>query len=80
MVTIQGERCVPVPFHDLIDSRTGRFRVRYVDVASEAYAMLAAYMIRFNRADLDEPERIRALAGAGALETSTRSSNGFPRS
>src|SRR5207245_1582849 len=54
MATIQGEAFVPVPFRDLIDSRTGRFRVRHVDVNSEAYQMLAAYMIRLTRADLED--------------------------
>jgi 6-phosphofructokinase 1 len=67
MVTIQGERFVPVPFGDVVDATTGRFRVRYVDVTSEAYRMLAAYMIRLTRADLEDPERLRVLARAGAL-------------
>ena len=68
MATIQGETFVPVPFRDLIDAKTGRFRVRHVDVASEAYQMLAAYMIRLTRADLENPEQVRALARAGALD------------
>jgi len=68
MVTVQGEKCVPVPFADLIDSKTGRFRVRYVDVTSEAYGMLAAYMIRLNRVDLETPEKIHTLARAAALD------------
>jgi ATP-dependent phosphofructokinase / diphosphate-dependent phosphofructokinase len=68
MATIQGEAFVPVPFRDLIDSRTGRFRVRHVDVNSEAYQMLAAYMIRLTRADLEDPEQVRALASAAGLD------------
>jgi 6-phosphofructokinase len=68
MATIQGEAFVPIPFQDVIDARTGRFRVRHVDVASEAYQMLAAYMIRLTRADLESPEQVRALARAGALD------------
>ncbi|HXJ79889.1 MAG TPA: diphosphate--fructose-6-phosphate 1-phosphotransferase [Candidatus Methylomirabilis sp.] len=68
IVTVQGDRFVPMPFSDLIDARTGRFRVRYVDVSSEAYRMLAAYMIRLTRADLENPEQVRALARAGALD------------
>jgi len=68
MATIQGEAFVPIPFQDVIDARTGRFRVRHVDVASEAYQMLAAYMIRLTRADLENPEQVRALARAGALD------------
>jgi hypothetical protein len=57
----------PAPGH-LIDARTGRFRVRHVDVASEGYQMLAAYMIRLTRADLANPEQVRALARAGGLD------------
>ena len=68
MVTIQGETFVPIPFRDLIDPKTGRFRVRHVDVKSEAYRMLAAYMVRLTHADLEDPERVRALARAGALD------------
>lgn len=67
MITIQGERFVPVPFRDVVDANTGRFRVRYVDVTSEAYRMLAAYMIRLTRADVEDLERVRVLARAGGL-------------
>ena len=71
MVTMQGDTFVPIPFGDLIDARTGRFRVRHVDVASESYQMLAAYMIRLTRGDLANSEQVRALARAGALDEAT---------
>jgi hypothetical protein len=71
MVTIQGDTFVPVPFRELIDAETGRFRVRHVDVTSAAYQMLAAYMIRLTRADLEDPEQVSALAHAGALDEAT---------
>jgi 6-phosphofructokinase 1 len=68
MVTMQGDVFVPIPFRDMLDATTGRFRVRHVDVGSEAYRMLAAYMIRLTPADLEDPERVRLLARAGALD------------
>jgi len=71
MVTMQGDTFVPVPFRELIDAKTGRFRVRHVDVKSAAYQMLAAYMIRLTRADLGDPEQVRVLARAGALDEGT---------
>ncbi len=71
MVTMQGDTFVPVPFRDLIDAKTGRFRVRHVDVESAAYQMLAAYMIRLTHADLEDPEQVSALARAGALDETT---------
>jgi 6-phosphofructokinase 1 len=51
MVTIHGGRLVPVPFRELLDPKTGRVRLRYADVSSEAYRTLYAYMIRLKRED-----------------------------
>jgi 6-phosphofructokinase 1 len=67
LATIQGGRLVPIPFDDLIDSRTGKIRVRYADMTSEAYRTLHAYMIRLKREDFEQPERRAALARAAKL-------------
>jgi len=67
MVTIQAGRLVPMPFGLMIDPRTGRIRVRYVDVESEAYQTLAAYMIRLKPEDFEQPETVAALARAGKM-------------
>ena len=67
MVTIQGGRLVPIRFADIIDPTTKRVRVRYVDVTSEMYQTLFAYMIRLKPEDLAEPTRVRTLAAAGHL-------------
>ena len=68
MATIQGGRFVPLPFAEMIDPGTGRIRVRHVDMTSEAYQTLHAYMIRLKADDFERPEQIRALAAAGRLE------------
>src|SRR5512145_2445366 len=67
MVTIQAGRLVPVPFGLMIDSKTGKIRVRYVDVESEMYQTLAAYMIRLKPEDFDAPDTLAALAKAGNI-------------
>jgi 6-phosphofructokinase 1 len=67
MVTIQAGRLVPIPFGLMIDPRTGRIRVRYVDVESEMYQTLDAYMIRLKPEDLEDPQTLAALARAGKL-------------
>ncbi len=67
IVTVQGGRLVPIPFRDLIDPVTGRIRVRYVDVTSDTYRTMLAYMIRLTPKDLDNRESVQALAAAGAL-------------
>jgi len=66
MVTIQGGRLVTVPFQEMLDSRTGRVKVRYVDISSESYRTHMAYMIRLKPDDL-EGGRLDALAKAGNL-------------
>jgi len=67
MVTIQGGKLIPVPFREMIDAETGRVRIRYVDVSSESYQTLFAYMIRLKPEDFESPEQLRALAQAGNL-------------
>jgi 6-phosphofructokinase 1 len=68
MVTIQAGRLVPVPFGLMMDSKTGKIRVRYVDVESEMYQTLAAYMIRLKPEDFDNPATVASLARAGNLD------------
>jgi 6-phosphofructokinase 1 len=67
MVTIQAGRLVPIPFGLMMDSRTGKIRVRYVDVDSEMYHTLAAYMIRLKPEDFEDPADVAALAKAANL-------------
>ncbi len=68
MVTIQGGRLIPLPFAAMLDPATGRVRVRYVDVTSEMYQTLFAYMIRLKAEDLADPIQVRALARAANLD------------
>ncbi|MBI1737614.1 MAG: 6-phosphofructokinase [Candidatus Rokubacteria bacterium] len=68
MVTIQAGRLVPIPFGLMLDPKTGRIRVRFVEVDSEMYQTLAAYMIRLKAEDLDDPKMLASLAKAGNLE------------
>jgi len=67
MVTIQAGRLVPIPFGLMVDPKTGKVRVRYVDVESEMYQTLSAYMIRLKPEDLANPDSLAALAKAGNL-------------
>jgi len=68
MVTIQGGKLIPIPFREMLDPRTGKIRVRYVDINSESYQTLRAYMIRLGPQDLETPARIESLAHAGHLD------------
>ncbi len=68
MVTIQAGRLVPVPFGLMLDPKTGKIRVRYVDMESEMYQTLDAYMIRLKPEDFDDSQTLGALAKAANLD------------
>src|SRR5437762_2373133 len=67
MVTIQAGRLVPIPFGLMLDPKTGKIRVRYVDMEPEAYRTAAADMIRLRPEDDDNPATVPAIAKAGNL-------------
>jgi 6-phosphofructokinase 1 len=65
MITRQNGKIVAMPFAELVDPKTGRTRVRLVDVASESYEVARQYMIRLGPDDLGDPLWAKALADAG---------------
>jgi 6-phosphofructokinase len=67
LITRQSERIVPVPFADIVDPATGRARVRAVDVGSDSYRNALALQERIQAEDLDDEERLGAIARAAKL-------------
>ncbi|MHC5036828.1 MAG: diphosphate--fructose-6-phosphate 1-phosphotransferase [Planctomycetota bacterium] len=67
MVTMQGGRFVPIPFHDLHDSGTGKARVRLVDISSARYAIARRYMIRLRRDDFEDAHELAKFAATAGL-------------
>jgi 6-phosphofructokinase 1 len=66
-VCLDGADLKVLPFDELTDPETGRTRVRLVDIASTSYTVARDYMIRIEREDLDDPERLARLAEAAKL-------------
>src|SRR5262245_23385714 len=62
MISMQGGHFVPIPFPALIDSETGRARIRLVDTQSTRYAIARRYMIRLRRDDFEDPHEIAKFA------------------
>jgi ATP-dependent phosphofructokinase / diphosphate-dependent phosphofructokinase len=62
LIAITGGRVTPVGLADLLDSDTGRIRVRMVDVSTESYHVARSYMIRLEPRDLEEPSLSRIAA------------------
>jgi 6-phosphofructokinase 1 len=60
-------RMIPLPFEEMINPQTRRMKTRTVDVAGEGYECARRYMIRLDKRDFAEPERLQKLAAAAAM-------------
>ncbi len=67
LITRQGWAIVPIPFTELMDPETGRTRVRLVDISTDAFATAREHQMRLEKADLEDPERLAAIAAVGNL-------------
>jgi len=67
MITIQDGHLAPMPFGSFNDPETGRVRIRQVNVASSSYQVAREYMIRLDREDVADPERLGPIARAAGL-------------
>lgn len=66
MVSIQNGRFTPISFKQMVDSSTGRTKVRMVDIESQSYQIARQYMIRLTEADVNNQDalgRYAAMAG-----------------
>ena len=79
MVSIQNGRFTPIPFKQLVDSSTGRTKVRMVDIESQSYQIARQYMIRLTEADVNNQDVLgRYAAWQACLQR--RSENGSVQS
>jgi 6-phosphofructokinase 1 len=67
MVSIQGGRMTPIPFHEIREPGTGKTRVRMVNVESEGYRVAREYMIRLEPLDFVDDSWVAKLAQAGNM-------------
>ena len=62
LVCLEGGKLQYLDFKKLLDPKTGKSRVRLVDVENSSYKIAREYMIRLEREDLEDPEKLRLLA------------------
>jgi 6-phosphofructokinase len=67
MITIQEGHMVALPFGSFSEPETGRVRIRLVNVESSSCRVTREYMIRLDRQDLGDPEKLRPIAAASGL-------------
>jgi 6-phosphofructokinase 1 len=67
IISLVGGHLEPLPFTQMINPQTGRMQARKVDVNGEGYECARRYMIRLERRDFDNPQRLARLAGAAGM-------------
>ena len=67
MITIQGGHMVALPFGSFSHPETGRVRIRLVNCESSSYRVAREYMIRLDREDLEDPDKLHPIAAAAGL-------------
>jgi 6-phosphofructokinase 1 len=67
MISMQGGHFVPIPFSEMIDTQTGRTRVRLVNINSTRYAIARRYMIRLRRDDFEDPHELAKFAATAGV-------------
>lgn len=61
LISLKKGRMNPIPFDSLIDHRTGKIKVRYVDLKTESYEVSQKYMIKLTRNDIEDPNKLKNL-------------------
>jgi 6-phosphofructokinase 1 len=67
VISLQAGHFVAIPFTDMLDTETGRARVRLVDIHSTRYAIARRYMIRLRRDDFEDPHELAKFAATARL-------------
>jgi 6-phosphofructokinase 1 len=68
IISFVGGHMDPLPFAKVINPETKRMQNRRVNVDGEAYECARRYMIRLERRDLEEPDRLAKLAAAAGTQ------------
>lgn len=67
IISFVSGRMQPLPFDQVINPKTGRMQPRKVDVDGEAYECARHYMIRLERIDFEDPQRLNRLAKTAGM-------------
>jgi len=67
MITIENGRFKPLSFSEMIDPKTGKTKVRMVDINSERYKIARRYMIRLRKDDFEDPHELAKFAATAGI-------------
>lgn len=66
MIMLKDGKNLPIKFSDLLDPKTGKTRIRVVDIKADDYLMARRYMIRLEKEDM-QGEALKKLAASAKM-------------
>ncbi|MBN2200634.1 6-phosphofructokinase [bacterium] len=63
MITVDNGKLTPLTFEKMINPKTKKTEVRYVDVRSDSYKVARSYMVRLDKQDLLDADLVGKMAG-----------------
>jgi len=67
LVSIEDGKFKPLYLKDLIDAKTGKMAVRYVDVNGEGYKIARQYMIQLTKRDFEDAHELAKFAATAGI-------------
>jgi 6-phosphofructokinase 1 len=70
MIVVDNGVLKPMPFDEMLDPKTGKTSVRFVNTKSEAYHIARKYMIRLEERDIKEQKILKKMSELAKMSTS----------
>lgn len=67
MITVDNGKLHPLKFEDMIDPKTKKTEVRYVDIESDSYRVARNYMVRLEKEDFEDAEILEGMANSARM-------------
>lgn len=62
LIVVDNGKMCPIPFDQMIDPKTKKTEVRFVDTKSESYQVARSYMVRLEKRDLEDTALLQKMA------------------
>jgi ATP-dependent phosphofructokinase / diphosphate-dependent phosphofructokinase len=67
MICVDNGKLHPLMFEKMLDPKTKKTAIRYVDIKSDSYVVARSYMVRLEKRDLEDAEMLNKLAALAKI-------------
>ena len=67
MICVENGVLRPLPFDEMINPKTGKTMVRFVDIKSDAYRIARSYMVRLEKRDFEDERILKKMSKSAKM-------------